>query len=428
MSRRTISGVLTSSLAAGSCLALLLLPALPGAQAQRGRTQSGFGPSRYIIVLKESAGEVADAAREVAQAHRLSPGLLYRRVLRGFVATVPPSRLAALMRDPRVAYVERDQRLRAFASFPVTPGVDRIGADASATAKIDGTDDRVDIDIAVIDSGIQRDHPDLNVVGGRNFVTSGASNDQWDDLNGHGTHVAGTIAAKDDGPNQDGIHVVGVAPGARLWAVRVLDSDGSCFASWVIAGIEWVTDLSQHPPIPVANMSLGGNNSQALKDAVAASVLSGVTYVVAAGNDAKSCENVSPANSTSSGVITVSAIADYDGQGGGLSTRKTSGGKDDTFASFSNYGVGSAGVDISAPGVSILSTYPGSTYRRLDGTSMAAPHVTGAAALYIRRSGGSPTDVRSNLLAAAKYADTEEGYSGGSKDSFDEPVLYAGGF
>jgi subtilisin len=190
-----------------------------------------------------------------------------------------------------------------------------------------------------------------------------------------------------------------------------------------------VTDTTKHAPIEVASMSLGGGNSTALNDAIARSVASGVTYVVAAGNSNTDCQNTSPANSTSAGVITVSALADYNGQGGGGAASTTSYGADDTFASFSNYGTGTDGVDIAAPGVDILSTWRNSGYRRLSGTSMATPHVAGAAALRIATSGGSPADVKSALLAAGKGAsDAEYGYTGGSKDGADEPVLYAGGF
>jgi subtilisin len=408
---------------------LVLLPSRPTAAQVQAR-QPGFGVAvpRYIVVLKQDAGELAQAADQLAREHGLTLGLLYRRVLRGFVATVPASRLAALRRDPRVAYVERDQPFRAFAAFPIPTGVDRVDADVSATAKIDDVDEPLDVDIAILDSGIQRDHPDLNVVGGRNFATLGEPDDQYDDLNGHGTHVAGTVAARDNGPNEGDIHVVGVAPGARLWAVRVLDRNGSSFTSWVIAGVDWVTDTSQHPPFAVANMSLGGGNSRALNDAVAASVASGVTYAVAAGNDARDCRNTSPANSTSPGVITVSALEDTNGRPGGGSPFEAFDARDDTFASFSNFGAGEDGVDIMAPGVAILSTWPGGRYHLLSGTSMATPHVTGAAALYILRHGGSPADVKSAILAAAMPANSPDGYTGDTKDGVREPVLYAGGF
>jgi subtilisin family serine protease len=178
----------------------------------------------------------------------------------------------------------------------------------------------------------------------------------------------------------------------------------------------------------VANLSLGGGNSPALNDALARLVSAGVTCVVAAGNSNVDCKDSSPANSTSPGVITVSALTDYNGVGGGGAAATTSYGADDTIASFSNFGTGEDGVDLCAPGVDILSTYRNSGYRRMSGTSMASPHVAGAAALRIARSGGSPADVKTALLTAAKAATSSFGYTGGSKDGVDEPVLYAGGF
>jgi subtilisin family serine protease len=407
---------------------LALLPSRPS--AAQGR-EPGFGvtSNRYIIVLKDDAGDVDQVAAALARDHGLTPELIFRRLLRGFVATPSPSRLAALSRDPRVDFVERDQRFRTFATFPIPSGIDRIEADLSPTAKIDDVDETLDIDVAIIDTGIQRDHPDLNVVGGRNFAKFGRDDDAYDDLNGHGTHVAGTVAARDNGANRDDIHVVGVAPGARLWAVRVLDRDGHSWTSWVMAGVEWVADTSQHPPFKVANMSLGGGNSRALDRAVARAVAGGTTFCVAAGNESEDCGTTSPANSLADGVITVSALADTNGAPGGSGSPEGAvARRDDTFASFSNFGAGEDGVDLMAPGVQILSTWPGGRYHRLSGTSMATPHVTGAAALYLLRHGGSPSDVKAGLLAAAKAADSPEGYSGRTKDAVNEPLLYVGGF
>jgi subtilisin len=408
---------------------VLLAPAGGPAQAQSGDVGPLSVSSRFIVVLKAGVGQAGQSATALVREYGLAPECLYGAALNGFAGIFPPSKMDALARDPRVAAIERDQVFRAFAAFPIPTGVDRVDADASATAQIDGNPNTVDADIAILDTGIQSNHPDLNVVGGRNFATFFGSNTSYTDGHGHGTHCAGIAAARDNGPNSGGVHVVGVAPGARLWAVKVLGNNGSGYTSWIIAGVDWVTDKSKHPPIEVASMSLGGGHSPALLDAIARSVASGVTYVVAAGNDNRDCQNTSPANSTSPGVITVSAIADYNGRGGGGATATTSYGADDTFATFSNYGTGEDGVDIAAPGVEILSTWIGGGYRRLSGTSMATPHVAGAAALRTAKSGGSPAEVKNAILAAAKAAtDPEYGYTGGSKDGTDEPVLYAGGF
>ncbi|PWU24168.1 hypothetical protein C5B42_00520 [Candidatus Cerribacteria bacterium 'Amazon FNV 2010 28 9'] len=276
----------------------------------------------------------------------------------------------------------------------VPTGVARVGQDA--------TNKGTGVGVAVIDTGIDLTHPDLvgNIIANTTCV-SGTTN--GNDDNGHGSHVAGTIAAQD---NSSG--VVGVAPEAKLVAVKVLDSSGSGTWSSVICGIDWVTANAATYNIKVANMSLGGagssdnncgnTNGDALHQAICTSTAAGVTYVVAAGNSGSDVSTFVPAayNDT---VITVSALADSDGKAGGLGV-PTSYGADDTFASFSNYG---SGVDIGAPGVSIYSTYIGGSYATLSGTSMATPHVSGAAALYIHSHPGSKwTDVLGGLTSVAE--------------------------
>ena len=218
-------------------------------------------------------------------------------------------------------------------------------------------------DIAILDTGIDMNHPDLNVYAQKTFVagTSTANDD-----NGHGTHVAGIAAAKDNS-----IGVVGVAPGARLWAVKVLDSSGAGALSDVIAGIDYITGHANE--IDVVNMSFGCQcDSTALNSAVNNAVSAGITFVAAAGNNGQDASAFSPASNPN--VIAVGAIADSDGRCGGLGP-STQYGNDDTFATFSNYG---PKVTIAAPGVNILSTYYGGSYTTLSGTSMAAPHVAGA--------------------------------------------------
>jgi subtilisin family serine protease len=184
--------------------------------------------------------------------------------------------------------------------------VDRIDAEGQAASG-------GDVDVAIIDTGIDLDHPDLHVVGSTNctggvFTTSCVAG--GDDDNGHGSHVAGIVAAKSDGAG-----VRGVAPGARLWAVKVLDKRGSGLTSWIIAGIDWVT--ARAATIKVANMSLGweGTSSTSLNTAIHNSVAAGVTYAVAAGNSSKDAATFNPANHPD--VIAVSAIADSDGRCGG---------------------------------------------------------------------------------------------------------------
>jgi subtilisin family serine protease len=253
----------------------------------------------------------------------------------------------------------------------------------------------VNVDVAVIDTGIDLSHPDLNVVGGVNC----SSGNSYSDGNGHGTHVAGTIAAKDNG-----IGVVGVAPGARLWAVRVLNNAGSGSDSDVICGIDWVT--ARASTIEVANMSLGGGGTEPaasgcstgdpFHDAICRSVAAGVTYAVAAGNESDDAANHTPAAYDE--VITVSALADFNGLPGGGAAATCRADVDDTFADFSNFG---ADVDLIAPGVCILSTWKGGGYNTISGTSMASPHVAGAAALYkATHAGATPVQVKTALQNA----------------------------
>ncbi len=270
------------------------------------------------------------------------------------------------------------------------------------------------MDIAIIDTGVDLTHPDLNVFKNISFV-KGVK--KGNDDNGHGTHVAGTTAAKDDSNG-----VVGVAPGARIWAVKVLDKNGSGSLSNVIKGIDYVT--ANAAQIEVTNMSLGCQcNSAAMNTAIANSVAAGVTYVVAAGNNAMDASTFSPANHPD--VIAVSAIVDTDGKCGGLGS-STGYGADDTFASFSNFG---SVVDIAAPGVNIYSTWKGGSYNTISGTSMASPHVAGAAALYKSTHIASPADVKASLLSTGSTPSSTcdgngFGYFTGDKDVFSEPLVY----
>jgi subtilisin family serine protease len=206
----------------------------------------------------------------------------------------------------------------------------------------------------VIDSGVDLDHADLNVntALSRTFITSGKDSQSADDGNGHGTHVAGTIAAINNS-----IGVVGVAAGAQVVGVKVLDSRGSGAYSGVIAGVDYVA--ANGSTGDVANMSLGGPASQALDDAiVAAAQSSGVKFTLAAGNESQNANNVSPARINGNNIYTISA-SDVN----------------DRFASFSNFA--NPPVDFCEPGVSINSTYKGGGYASLSGTSMAAPHAAG---------------------------------------------------
>ena len=183
------------------------------------------GQGGYIVVLHDSVESPAVAAREMARQVGGQVGFIYKHALKGFSITVPAQAVAALQKNPKVKYVATDYVRYAFAQT-VPTGIQRIFADTNPNIEINGADDyRVDVDVAVIDTGVDFQHPDLNVVGGVNctgkifFATCVAGGD---DDHYHGTHVAGTIGALDNG-----IGVVGVAPGARIWAVKVLNKNGS---------------------------------------------------------------------------------------------------------------------------------------------------------------------------------------------------------
>ena len=349
--------------------ALLSLPAQAG---------NGNGASSYLVVLKDAVDPAA-----VANIHSNKYGAkvddVWGSALHGYAAVIPNDRVAELRGDANVKYVVADGEASISAqSLPY--GIDLVNADSSSTQAGNGSGSVSNVNVYVIDTGVDTGHPDLNVVQFVNFTKGSGKNST--DCNGHGTHVAGTIAAKDDTQG-----VVGVAPGAPIHAVRVLNCQGSGQWSWIISGINWVT--ANHAANSVANMSLGGPANQAVDDAVRKSAES-VFYGLAAGNDGADACNQSPARAgagTNNGIATAAAIDS--------SSRE---------ASWSNYG---RCVDIWAPGVNVLSTWAGGGYNTISGTSMASPHVTGGGALYLSgHSGASPALVEAALTGAATNAGT----------------------
>jgi subtilisin family serine protease len=331
----------------------------------------------YIVVLTHDVADVPAAAAALARSAGGQVGHVYEHALKGFSLTAAPAAAAGLARNPLVDYVEPD-RVVTLAAQEIPTGIPRTFADDNAGIDIDGTDDyRVDVDVAVIDTGIDWQHTDLNIVDGINCAQGwpfgkATCSGTGDDDHYHGTHVAGTIAALDNG-----LGVVGMAPGARLHAVKVLNKQGSGYTSWIVAGIDWVT--ARASTIEVANMSLGGSGfSQAEYDAINKARTAGVAFAVAAGNEDADARNYSPGGF--SNVLSVSALADFDGEPGGLGSPTCRTDQDDTLADFSNWG---PAVDVAAPGVCIRSTYPieQGEYGTISGTSMASPHAAGALAL-----------------------------------------------
>lgn len=433
-------------LAAAAALTGLAL-AGPATPAPHTTPAAAVG-SPYIVTLTAGAGDPATVAADHAQRFGAEVRHVYRSALRGYSARLDASALAALRRDRRVAAISTGGPVRITAQT-VPFGVDRVEADRSVTAAIDEVAAPLDVDVAVLDTGIDATHPDLTVVGGHTCTEDGRAD--YRDLVGHGTHIAGTIGAKDDG-----VGVVGVAPGVRLWAVRVLDSDGVGEVDELICGVDWVTstrtDADPANDIEVANLSLGtpgrddracgARSDDALHAAVCRSVEAGVVYVTAAGNAIPTKDadgNSRPGKpedarkwvpASYDEVITVSAIVDSDGRPGsaGGPTRCRPG-DDDTFASFSNFG---HDVDLTAPGVCVFSTLPvdGSRpdadgYGYYSGTSFAAPHVSGAAALYLaQHPGAAPDEVRDALVSAG----SQEWDVGTDPDNDHEPLVDVAGF
>ena len=405
MAHRVLIGVMAAAIP----LAAAITPTATVNAAEAPRDPNVI-PNSYIVTLRD--GDPAAVAAEHGRRHGAQVDFVYRRALRGYAAHMSAAQAANVAAEAGVAAVVPDRRVSITAQT-LPPGIDRVGADESFAASGDGRG-AVDVDIAIIDTGIDARHGDLNVVGGVNCIPGGRS---FDDLNGHGTHVAGIAAARD---NSRG--VVGVAPGARLWAVRVLTSQG--FGSWssIICGIDWVT--ARADTIEVANMSLGGAAPEGfctdggMHEAICNSVDAGVTYAVSAGNAAADAAFFTPASYDE--VITVSAITDFDGQPGGSGAPSCEYGIDDTFAGFSNFG---ADVDLAAPGICVLSTWRKGDYRSISGTSMASPHVAGAAALYLStHPDASPADVQAALVAAGTLDWS------GDPDGTQEPLLQVSGF
>ena len=340
-------------------LALAALPLVALAAPAQAQVAGEKIANSYICVFKANAvsrGSVESEANRSVKAQGGQVKHVYRVALQGFNAHMPAQAIERMQAaNPNIAYCEQDQIM---ATPPIriearpgggggtqpaqtTPwGIARVNGGAAGTF---GT-------AWVIDTGIDYTHPDLNVDTARSRSFLGGTTTPADQ-NGHGTHVAGTIAAYDNT-----IGVIGVAPGARVVAVRVLDRRGSGSNSGVIAGVDYVASAGQ--PGDVANMSLGGGISAALDTAVINASAGGVKFALAAGNSSTDANTSSPARANGPNIYTVSAFANGD-----------------TWASFSNYG--NPPIDYAEPGVSINSTWLSGGYNTISGTSMATPHLAG---------------------------------------------------
>ena len=343
---------------------------------------------RYIVLYDRSLASVTNETNGLERAEGFKSERRYAHALKGFAARLSTAQVHALKDDPQVVSVTADRAIQAFDTAPLAPGetvpsgISRIEA-----ASADTSQQTPGGAIAVIDTGIDLKNPDLNAVEGTNCINPAAS---AQDDHGHGTHVAGTIAAGNSGSG-----VVGVAPGAKLYAVKVLGSTGAGTVSSLICGIDWVAANAQADNIKIANMSVGSagpiprscaTTTDPEYAAVCRAVNVGVTMVASAGNSAVAFDGArATVPAAYPEVLAVTAMTDSDGRPGALggppACRVVEG--DDTVARFSNYAATSVGAahTIAAPGTCITSDFVGGGTAVLSGTSMAAPHVAGSVAL-----------------------------------------------
>lgn len=317
---------------------------------------------------------------------------VYSSAVRGFAARLTTAQIEALETDPLVAYVETDGPMHQFEQ--VLPwGINRIDADLSSTRSGDGTGEVANVNVYILDNGVDQTHPDLNVVNHVNFTTAANA-----PTCAHGSRVAGLLAAKDND-----LGVVGVVPGAPITAVKVTTCDPVISSTSVaIKGIDWVTANAVRPA--VANMSIGGFPSSTLDAAVKRSADMGIFYALAAGNSSVDACFTSPQRAgTYPGIMTVAATA-----------------SNDTEASFSNYG---RCVDIWAPGADILTTDLGGGTVTSSGTSYSSPHVAGTAALYLST---HPTATAAAVETALKSSAVFPGTL--SRNGTPVKLVYAGGY
>jgi len=302
-------------------------------------------PGQYIVVMKDDADDPEGMARGAGAA----PIHVYTGVLRGFAARLSPQAVEGLRRNPNVEYIEEDQTVTLAATQSgATWGIDRIDQrNRPLSGTYTYTTTASGVYVYIIDTGIYTAHTQF---GGRASNVFDAFGGNGQDCNGHGTHVAGTVGGS----------TYGVAKAVRLRGLRVLNCSGSGSTSGIIAGMDWVRNNRTNPA--VANMSLGGGYSASLNTAANNLSNSGVFVAVASGNSNANACNYSPASA--SAVTSVNASTSTDAK-----------------ASFSNYG---SCTHLYAPGASITSAWIGGTSatRAISGTSMAAPHVAGVAALY----------------------------------------------
>ncbi|MDQ3935233.1 MAG: S8 family serine peptidase [Actinomycetota bacterium] len=410
---------------------------VPGAASASGKPI----PGQYIVVLEDGT-DVSDAASDHSRRADAEVIHTYGAAIDGYAARVSDAGLGRIKADPRVAYVMQDVKGNPTQAETTPTGINRIDAELASPVTLATTTDPItgevtagsnkvtSGDVAIFDSGIDTAHPDLEVAGGVNCLgTDPYQNRTIGDEHGHGTHVAGTVGAKDNGSG-----VIGVAPGVRLWSVRVLNKYASGSASTQLCGINWLTANAGSLGIKVVNSSqvlfgkaddgnCGYTAGDALHKAICTSTQAGITWVFAAGNSASDYKLVAGASYDE--VLTVTAMGDGNGQPNvpttasfscvpAGSTKKWSG-TDDKFADFSKYATLAADKahTIAAPGACIYSTWKAGGYMHANGTSMATPHVTAVAhrCILAGQCTGAPAEIIQKLRSdAAAYNEANPGY------------------
>jgi len=430
-------------------LALAFASAATTSAAGAKPTPKPAGGSGYIVLLADGV-PVDSTIAALTRAIGAPVGYKYRNAIHAFSTTLTTSQLSSLRADHRVAAVEPDSTftvsLPAADPAVATPtqtlplAVERIAGDRSSTKSGDGHG-TVNANVAILDTGIAP-QPDLNLAGGA--VCNGKD---YIDRIGHGTFVSGLAGAIDNT-----IGVVGVAPGVRLWAVKVFSDKGVATNASVLCGIDWVAgtrkDADPGNDITVANMSLvntsnrtGDCGTSAIHLAICNATAAGVTFVVAAGNDTTDFANYIPA--TYPEVLTVTAMADNDGAGGGAggafvcATRSY---VDDTPAVFSNFATlaEDRAHTIAAPGACVLGMLLNGGFGLASGTSYSTPLVTGTVALCVASgacAGLTPSEIVAKIIAdaaAQTSAKPRYGFDGDPTHPiagrFYGPLTYVGGY
>jgi subtilisin family serine protease len=396
--------------------AVLVMVAAALLSAAGAATAAAAADPSYVVVLRSGDAQSVERSAGVSAQHR------YGAALNGFSARLSGPQLKRMQARSDVASVVPDITVQAASLQPVLtgetvpPGIRRAQAASLTDAHQPATSA-----VAVLDTGVDLANPDLDAVSGKNCVSTTAGASAKDD-NGHGTNVAGIVAARDTGTL-----VTGVAPGTRIVSVKVLNAKATGTLSQILCGIDWVTANAAAWNIRVANMSILGSgkndnncgytNKDVWHQAICRSTAAGVTYVAAAGNSKANLAGTIPAVYPE--VLTATAMSDNDGLPGARGGTKfcKSGEADDKYASYSNYAVDATAIahTLAAPGTCIVSDKIGGGTSTYYGTSQAAPHVAGTVALCIGNGGvAGPcaglapsaviARVRSDAAAAASLA------------------------